>query len=63
TAAWSLGLVVGPGLGGILAEPAIHFPSVFSESGIFGRFPFLLPNLAVAGISLLTVPLVLLFVP
>lgn len=37
-AAWSLALVVGPGVGGILAEPAIHYPSTFSESGIFGRY-------------------------
>ena len=36
-AAWSFGLVMGTGLGGILAEPATNFPSVFSESGIFGR--------------------------
>ncbi|CAN0085422.1 unnamed protein product [Ascophyllum nodosum] len=63
TTAWSIGMVMGPGLGGLLVEPATRFPSVFPQSGIFGRFPFLLPNLAVAGLSLLALPLVLLFVP
>lgn len=33
----SVGLVVGPGLGGLLSEPAKHYPAVFSESGLFGR--------------------------
>ncbi|CAM9990009.1 unnamed protein product, partial [Ascophyllum nodosum] len=37
TTAWSIGLVMGPGLGGLLVEPATRFPSVFPESGIFGR--------------------------
>ncbi|CAN0453073.1 unnamed protein product, partial [Ascophyllum nodosum] len=63
TTAVSLGLIMGPGLAAVLVEPATHFPSLFSESGIFGRFPFLLPNLTVAGFNLLTLPLVLLFVP
>ncbi|CAN0563103.1 unnamed protein product, partial [Laminaria digitata] len=35
--AWSLGGVLGPGLGGVLAEPAKHHPLTFSEHGIFGR--------------------------
>lgn len=36
-ASWSLGAVLGPGLGGILAEPAEHHPQTFSEDGVFGR--------------------------
>lgn len=34
---WSFGLVIGPAIGGLLAQPAQHYPTVFSESGIFGR--------------------------
>lgn len=58
TMAWSIGVVVGPGLSGILAEPATHYPRTFSESGLFGRFPYLLPNIAVsswASVSLILV--------
>lgn len=33
----SIGLVIGPGLGGLLAKPAIHYPTMFSASGLFGR--------------------------
>ena len=36
-AAWSLGTVVGPGVGGILAEPADSFPRTFSKLEIFRR--------------------------
>ncbi|KAI0393488.1 MFS general substrate transporter [Xylariaceae sp. FL0594] len=32
-------------MGGFLAEPAIFYPSVFPADGLFGRYPYLLPNL------------------
>lgn len=37
---------------GFLAEPATQFPSVFSEDGIFGRLPYLLPALVAAAMCL-----------
>ncbi|CZT08227.1 related to E.coli tetracycline resistance protein TCR1 [Rhynchosporium agropyri] len=42
---WSIGTIVGPALGGTFADPAQGFPRYFSQDGIFGRFPYLLPNL------------------
>ena len=36
-AAWSLGAVLGPGVGGMLAQPADHYPGTFSQDGMFGR--------------------------
>ncbi|CAM9158789.1 unnamed protein product, partial [Ectocarpus sp. 8 AP-2014] len=27
---WSFGLVIGPAFGGLLAQPATHYPNVFS---------------------------------
>ncbi|CAM9718286.1 unnamed protein product, partial [Laminaria digitata] len=51
--AWSVGLVIGSGLGGLLAEPAKHYPALFSESGLFGRFPYLLPNILGASLALI----------
>ncbi|CAN0142038.1 unnamed protein product [Ascophyllum nodosum] len=63
TACWSLGLVGGPGLGGLLSEPAKHYPRFFSESGLFGRFPYLLPNVVGACIALAGIPMVFFFLP
>mmetsp|Transcript_155826 Transcript_155826/g.283441 ORF Transcript_155826/g.283441 Transcript_155826/m.283441 type:complete len:565 (+) Transcript_155826:119-1813(+) len=45
--AFNLGSIVGPAVGGWLAEPATKYPFHFSETGLFGRMPFLLPALAV----------------
>lgn len=36
-AVWSLGVLTGSGLGGVLAQPATHYPRTFPESGVFGR--------------------------
>ncbi|KAF3904395.1 hypothetical protein ABW21_db0202763 [Orbilia brochopaga] len=45
---WSLGSIIGPSLGGLLAEPVQHYPGVFPRGGLFDQFPYLLPNLACA---------------
>ncbi|KAF9881826.1 MFS multidrug transporter [Colletotrichum karsti] len=42
---WCLGSVVGPMIGGLLAEPCVNFPSMFPRESIWDRFPYLLPNL------------------
>ncbi|KAL1885845.1 hypothetical protein Plec18167_001341 [Paecilomyces lecythidis] len=52
---WSIGTIIGPAIGGLLAKPAEGFPSVFSPQGLFGRFPFLLPNLICSGLLLLSI--------
>ncbi|KAJ0021587.1 hypothetical protein Pint_31614 [Pistacia integerrima] len=43
-----IGLIIGPAIGGFLAQPAQLYPSVFSESSIFGRFPYFLPCLTIS---------------
>ncbi|XVF30204.1 hypothetical protein REPUB_Repub16aG0037300 [Reevesia pubescens] len=40
---WGIGLVIGPALGGFLAQPAEKFPHIFAKESLFGRFPYLLP--------------------
>ncbi|MCJ1390264.1 hypothetical protein MMC18_003122 [Xylographa bjoerkii] len=45
---WCLGSILGPALGGALAQPCLNYPSVFSRGTIFDQFPFLLPNLVCA---------------
>ena len=52
---WSIGTIIGPAIGGTFARPAISMPSVFSSTGIFARFPYLLPNLICAAILLISI--------
>lgn len=50
---WSVGSIIGPAIGGTFVDPARSFPHIFSDQGLFGRFPYLLSNLICAGILLL----------
>ena len=52
---WSIGTIIGPAIGGTFARPAVSMPSVFSSTGIFAHFPFLLPNLICAAILLISI--------
>jgi MFS family permease len=54
---WSIGTIIGPSIGGYFAEPAQNFPSVFNPTGLFAKFPYLLPNLICS--SLLVVSIVM----
>lgn len=54
---WCLGSIIGPALGGALAQPCDSYPSLFPRNTIFDRYPFLLPNFVcvvvlVVGISI-----------
>ncbi|GAP82852.1 putative major facilitator superfamily transporter [Rosellinia necatrix] len=42
---WTLGGIIGSAMGGFLAQPATFYPSLFPADGLFGRYPYLLPNL------------------
>ncbi|KAI5921530.1 MFS general substrate transporter [Camillea tinctor] len=42
---WTLGGIIGSAMGGFLAQPARFYPHIFPEDGLFGRYPYLLPNL------------------
>lgn len=46
---WSLGSIAGSSLGGFTAQPAKFHPGLFSQDGIFGEYPYLLPNLIAVG--------------
>ncbi|KAK9122541.1 hypothetical protein Sjap_012143 [Stephania japonica] len=46
--AWGIGLIIGPALGGLLAQPAEKYPDVFSKESLFGRFPYFLPCLSIS---------------
>lgn len=42
---WCLGSIVGPAMGGALAQPCVSYPWLFQRNTIFDKFPFLLPNI------------------
>ncbi|KAL7120309.1 hypothetical protein ACP275_02G115700 [Erythranthe tilingii] len=46
--AWGTGLIIGPALGGFLAQPAEKYPGIFTQDSLFGRFPYLLPCLIIS---------------
>ncbi|KAF2492605.1 MFS general substrate transporter [Lophium mytilinum] len=52
---WFLGSIIGSAMGGFLAQPAHFYPSVFPEDGLFGRYPYLLPNLVSVVVILLAI--------
>jgi MFS family permease len=52
---WSLGLIIGAAMGGFLAQPARYYPSVFPPDGLFGKYPYLLPNLVAVGFILVAI--------
>ncbi|XP_059653725.1 protein ZINC INDUCED FACILITATOR-LIKE 1-like isoform X2 [Cornus florida] len=51
--AWGIGLIIGPALGGFLAQPAEKYPSIFSRDFVFGRFPYFLPCLCISLFALI----------
>lgn len=48
----NLGIVAGPMLGGLLAEPAKQFPAVLGHVQFFHDFPYALPNFATGLVAL-----------
>ncbi|KAK3002268.1 hypothetical protein RJ639_022562 [Escallonia herrerae] len=49
---WGIGLIIGPALGGFLAQPTEKFPALFSSTSVFGRFPYFLPCLTISVFAL-----------
>ncbi|KAL6706526.1 hypothetical protein ACN47E_005282 [Coniothyrium glycines] len=58
---WSIGTIIGPSIGGFFAEPAKNFPTLFSRTGLFARFPYLLPNLLCSALLVVSIVLAYLF--
>lgn len=44
-ALWAAGTILGPTIAALFSEPVTSYPGYFSKDGIFGTYPYLLPNL------------------
>ena len=53
--------IVGPALGGALAQPCDNYPTFFPRGTIFDHYPFLLPNLVCAAVLAVGVVIGILF--
>ncbi|KAF9697363.1 hypothetical protein EKO04_004945 [Ascochyta lentis] len=51
---WSIGTIIGPSIGGLFSQPADNFPAMFSPTGLFAKFPYLLPNLICSSLLVLS---------
>ncbi|KAN0009059.1 hypothetical protein ACTFIU_008950 [Dictyostelium citrinum] len=49
---FGLGSILGPSIGGLLADPVHNMPSIFEGSKLFTLFPFFLPNMVIAFLTI-----------
>ena len=52
---WFLGSIIGSAMGGFLAQPTKFYPDLFPAHGLFGRYPYLLPNLVATVVIIVAV--------
>ena len=55
---FNIGSIIGPLLGGVLADPASNYPDIFGEVQWMIKYPYALPNLVSAGFMLWSASLV-----
>ncbi|MCO5608605.1 hypothetical protein L7F22_062818 [Adiantum nelumboides] len=48
---WGVGLIIGPAIGGYLAQPSDKYPTLFPSRSFFDRFPYALPCLCISAIA------------
>ncbi|KAK7314028.1 hypothetical protein VNO77_39236 [Canavalia gladiata] len=52
SAAWGIGLIIGPALGGYLAQPVEKYPHIFPEDSFWDKFPYFLPCFIISAVAL-----------
>ncbi|KAI1097765.1 MFS general substrate transporter [Jackrogersella minutella] len=52
---WSIGTIIGPAIGGMLADPHESWPGTFPKGTLLADFPYLLPNLCCAALLLISI--------
>ncbi|XP_054816244.1 protein ZINC INDUCED FACILITATOR-LIKE 1-like isoform X2 [Prosopis cineraria] len=53
SSAWGIALVIGPALGGYLAQPVEKYPHIFPKGSLFDKFPYFLPCLVISAFALI----------
>ncbi|XP_054815019.1 protein ZINC INDUCED FACILITATOR 1-like isoform X2 [Prosopis cineraria] len=52
SSAWGIALVIGPAVGGYLAQPVQKYPHVFPKGSLFDKFPYFLPCFIISAFAL-----------
>ena len=52
---WSIGIIIGPAIGGFFATPVHNFPGTVLDNALFAKFPYLLPNLICTGLMVISI--------
>lgn len=52
---WSVGIIIGPCIGGYFAKPTKNFPGSVVDIEFFAEFPYLLPNLICTGLMVVSI--------
>ncbi|XP_058766676.1 protein ZINC INDUCED FACILITATOR-LIKE 1-like isoform X2 [Vicia villosa] len=60
--AWGTGLIIGPALGGYLAQPAEKYPHIFPKGSFWDKYPYSLPSFIISAVSLVVV-IICLWIP
>ncbi|RPB26691.1 MFS general substrate transporter [Terfezia boudieri ATCC MYA-4762] len=58
---WSIGSIIGPAVGGALADPIRQYPEIFKPGGFFEEYPYSLPNLFASAVLIIGVCVGILF--
>ncbi|CAK8571039.1 unnamed protein product [Lathyrus sativus] len=51
SAAWGIGLIIGPAIGGYLAQPTVKYPHLFPKDSFWDKFPYFLPSLVTSSFA------------
>nr|XP_007133368.1 hypothetical protein PHAVU_011G173400g [Phaseolus vulgaris]ESW05362.1 hypothetical protein PHAVU_011G173400g [Phaseolus vulgaris] len=51
SAAWGIGLIIGPALGGYLSQPVEKYPHIFPKDCFWDKFPYFLPNFVISALA------------
>ncbi|CAJ1977973.1 unnamed protein product [Sphenostylis stenocarpa] len=53
SSAWGIGLIIGPALGGYLAQPVEKYPNIFPKNSFWDKFPYFLPSFIISAYALI----------
>lgn len=58
---WCIGSIIGPAVGGALADPIRQYPKIFKPGGFLEEYPYALPNLFASAVLIVGVGVGILF--